>query len=182
MNRDEVIRRMKELGLTACVFLDDADAIRVYPEFRVLCEKNTCRAYDTNWAGPPACGTIEECEARIRQYKRSIFLQYVHTLIDSYDFEGMAESARLFRDMMSAAKSAFRELYDGDFLILGAGCCRYCEKCTYPDAPCRHPDKAISSVESYGLNVTDLTKMAGADYAWSSGKMYNVGMIFYDRR
>ena len=79
MNRDEVIRRMKELGLTACVFLDDADAIRIYPEFRVLCEKNTCRAYDTNWAGPPACGTIEECEARIRQYKRSIFLQYVHT-------------------------------------------------------------------------------------------------------
>ena len=39
-----------------------------------------------------------------------------------------------------------------------------CAKCTYPDQPCRFPDKAFTSMEAYGLLVTDVCKSADTPY------------------
>ncbi|MDR0628659.1 MAG: DUF2284 domain-containing protein [Treponema sp.] len=38
---------------------------------RDVCAVNKCMAYGTNWSCPPACGTLEECEARIRRSFRT---------------------------------------------------------------------------------------------------------------
>ena len=35
-------------------------------------------------------------------------------------------------------------------LALSTGCMQ-CETCAYPNAPCRHPDKRVATVESHGI-------------------------------
>ena len=49
-------------------------------------------------------------------------------------------------------------------LALGAGTCTRCKECTYPDAPCRFPDKRVSSMEACGLVVMDTCKANGLGY------------------
>ncbi|MDR0628448.1 MAG: DUF2284 domain-containing protein [Treponema sp.] len=44
------------------------DTIEVRQDVRDACAVNKYRAYGTNWSCPPACGTLEECEARIRRF------------------------------------------------------------------------------------------------------------------
>ena len=48
-------------------------------------------------------------------------------------------------------------------LCLGAGGCRVCSQCAYP-SPCRFPEKAMSSMEGYGLFVTQVCRDAGIPY------------------
>ena len=50
-----------------------------------------------------------------------------------------------------------------DALCLGAGGCRICSQCAYPQA-CRFPEKAVSSMEGYGLFVTQVCRDAGIPY------------------
>lgn len=50
------------------------------------------------------------------------------------------------------------------FLAFGCEGCELCEKCTYPDAPCRFPDRAYPSVEACGINVMQLAKDVGVKY------------------
>ena len=42
--------------------------------------------------------------------------------------------------------------------------CDLCDKCTYPDAPCRFPNRAHGSLEGYGIFVSEIAKIAGINY------------------
>ncbi|HJA66742.1 MAG TPA: DUF2284 domain-containing protein [Candidatus Mediterraneibacter cottocaccae] len=44
------------------------------------------------------------------------------------------------------------------------GSCRKCGKCTYPDAPCRFPERTHGSLEGYGIMVSELAGQAGIRY------------------
>ena len=48
-------------------------------------------------------------------------------------------------------------------LPLGAGACKACKECSYPE-PCRIPKSRVSSMEAYGLLVSDICKKNGAEY------------------
>ena len=41
---------------------------------------------------PPGCGSLEECEAKVRQYRYGIIVQTVGELEDAFDGEGMMET------------------------------------------------------------------------------------------
>ena len=45
-----------------------------------------------------------------------------------------------------------------DILMLSSEGCQNCKSCTYPDAPCRFPDKKVSSMEAYGMLVSQICK------------------------
>lgn len=51
-----------------------------------------------------------------------------------------------------------------DFLLLANEGRDKCEKCTYPDAPCRFPDQTHGALEGYGIFVSELAKQAGIHY------------------
>ena len=55
-----------------------------------------------------------------------------------------------------AFAESIREMYP-TALCLGAGGCRICPKCAFPD-PCRFPEKAYPSMEGYGLFVTQVCR------------------------
>ena len=48
--------------------------------------------------------------------------------------------------------------------ILSTEACAFCEKCSWPDAPCRHSDKMFPCVESHGILVTDLAEKRGLEF------------------
>ncbi len=144
----------QSLGLTYVVPLDCA-TIQILPEVRDMCAADKCHQYNANWAAPPACGTIEECEKRVRQYSRGLLVQTVGELEDSMDYEAMMETERIHKENFVKFDEYLSRLYPGR-LSLGCGCCTRCETCTYPDAPCRFPQKLTSSMEAYGMLVTQV--------------------------
>ena len=110
---------------------------------------------EKNWSCPPGCGTLEECEARVRQYTHGILVQTVGNLEDSMDVETMMETEAEHKKHFFALEEQLRAKYP-TMLPIGAGCCTRCKECTYPDNPCRFPDKTFASMEAYGMLVTQV--------------------------
>lgn len=67
------------------------DTIELKPEVRQMCASDSCHKYNKCWSCPPGCGTLEECEQRVRKYKLGILVQTVGQLEDSMDGEGMVQ-------------------------------------------------------------------------------------------
>lgn len=65
------------------------------------------------------------------------------------------------------------------FLPLSSGGCHICKKCTYPDAPCRFPEKAFPSMEACGLVVNDVCKASGVPYNYGPRTMTFTGCVLY---
>ena len=151
---DNILELAKKTGFESVGFLD-MTTLRFLPEVREMCEVNTCGRYGKSWACPPACGDLPDLQAKIEKYKEGILVQTVGQLEDSLDIEGIQEAAlnhgKRLDEMWDEMKKCFP-----DVLVLGAGSCSRCKTCTYPDAPCRFPDKLMHSMEASGLMVNEV--------------------------
>ncbi len=124
------------------------------------CRANRCGRYGTCWTCPPGTAGMEE---KIRKYRRAVVFSRKHDLEDSFDFEGMMEGMGRARALLEDIRAALDR--DGiPYLALGCEGCNLCPNCTYPDAPCRHPDKATPSVEACGIHVVELSRKVGIRY------------------
>lgn len=149
-----LIEKAKEAGFSHVAPLD-CTTIRLEQEVRSMCEADKCSMYNKNWACPPGCGTLDECGEKVKRYKTGLIVQTTGELEDAMDGETMMETQELHQENFAKFREYLQEFYPG-MLALGAGCCTKCKKCTYPDEPCRFPDKAISSMEAYGMLVTQV--------------------------
>ncbi|KNZ42716.1 metal-binding protein [Acetobacterium bakii] len=167
-----------ENGFTKAVELD-VTSLHLYPDVREMCAANKCKIYDTNWACPPGCGTLAECEEKTKKYKRGIIVQTTGKLEDSFDFEGMED----IKEKQNICLNQFiHKLHDMkiNMLPLGDGCCSLCEKCTYPEKECRFPDQAMSSMEAFGILVSDLCKLNNIPYYYGPNTLTYVGCVLFD--
>ncbi len=137
--------------------------LRYYDSVRDMCVCNQCGKYGTTWACPPAVGSIEECRSRAERYGSMMLFSKAYMLTDDFDFEGMLEAGH---DFKKCARALDRTLKDKktDYMILSNESCDICRECTYPDDPCRFPDKMQHALEGYGFNVSELAGMAGISY------------------
>ena len=68
-------------------------------------------------------------------------------------------------------------------LHLAGGVCGLCEKCGKETGePCRHPDLALASLESYGVDVYNTAKNAGLKYTNGPNTVTYFGMVLYSER
>ena len=142
----------------------DCDTIELKPEVRQMCAADTCHKYDKCWSCPPGCGSLEECEAKVRQYKYGIIVQTVGELEDVFDGEGMMETeARHKDDILWNLRRNF-----GRFIRicwrLVRDAVRNVRSVLNPDAPCRFPKQAFSSMEAYGMLVTQVCQANELQY------------------
>ena len=169
MTYEQLSRMAGAAGFTAWAPLDIA-TIELKPEVRDMCAANACGQYGKRWSCPPGCGTLEECGERITGCSHGILVQTCGDIEDGFDFEAMME-------IEADHKEHFLEMYDslresgGEVLAIGAGCCTQCAKCTYPEEPCRFPDKMISSMEAYGMLVLEICKANSLQYYYGPDKM-----------
>ena len=152
----------KKAGFTSWAYVTPQE-LEVRQEVREICRLGQCGCFGRCWACPPHCPTLEECAEAIRSRKKGFLVCSVAQLEDPFDYFGMkhaeAQHKRAFQDLAGTLVSQVDRL-----LPLGAGPCTICEKCTCPDQDCRHPEKAISSMEGYGLIVSDVCQLAGIAY------------------
>lgn len=161
MTKEEAARLAEGIGFSHWGFFE-TDGMRFLPEVREMCAANRCHMYDRCWSCPPACGTLEEAKEKAARYSWGILLQTTGELEDDYDGEAMMEAEELQKERFEAfcAKIADEE----DKLPMGSGACTICTKCTYPDAPCRFPKRMVSSMEAYGLVVSEVCQLADMPY------------------
>ena len=80
----------------------------------------------------------------------------------SFDLEGMVEAKKRLTGVSQRILDAFRPDPAGSTLHLAGGACGLCAKCGKETGePCRHPDRALASVESYGVDVYNTARNAG---------------------
>lgn len=137
-------------------------ALTPNPQVRAMCAADRCRAYGKNHACPPACGSMADCRLRLERYDACLLVQTVGKLSDAFDPDGLARASEVHRRRFDTLARQAR-LLQGDVLPLAAGPCTRCYACAYP-GPCRFPDKRLSSMEAYGLLVSDVCQAAGIPY------------------
>ncbi|MGI6190718.1 MAG: DUF2284 domain-containing protein [Eubacterium sp.] len=154
------------------------NALLFREEVRRMCEDNRCSAWNTRWTCPPACGSLENIRRRASRYQEGILVQSTGKLKDPFDFEAMKDLERThkkrFDTLIRQAK-----ITAGDILPMGSGTCTLCRRCTYPDRPCRHPDRAYPSMEAYGLLITDVLEQSGMKYSYGEKTMTYTACILF---
>lgn len=140
-----------------------ASTIELRQEVRDMCAANTCGKYDKNWSCPPGCGSLEDLRQQVAGYTEGILVQSVGELEDEMDGEAMMETERRHKANFYRFLDELLPRYPG-LLALGSGCCTQCGTCTYPDAPCRFPQRRVSSMESYGMLVLQVCKDNAMQY------------------
>lgn len=149
------------MGFDAAAVLDTKTLI-ARDDIRSMCVADKCGAYGKNWTCPPACGSLEECQEKMHRYEHGILLQSVGRMTKAIDSRCYRETERRHMKNFYAFAEEIRKEYP-DALCLGAGGCRICKQCAYPEE-CRFPEKAMSSMEGYGLFVTQVCRDAGLPY------------------
>ena len=161
MTQTEIEEYITQFPIYQYAFVKPED-IEFNDRVRQICKKE-CSRYGASWSCPPAVGTVEECRARIQQYEKFLLFSVKYDLEDSFDYEGMMAGASAFKETCRALDNKLRPLL-GNYLMLSNEGCGLCKECTYPDAPCRFPDRSHGSLEGYGLFVSKLAKQAGMNY------------------
>lgn len=148
--------------------------------FREMCERNVCGKYGKCWTCPPSAGDINDLINSLQAFSRVLVYQTVSELEDSFDIEGMYEAGKRHNQMLQKIMELYNEKTLGcKVMHLGAGGCQVCERCAkLDDLPCRFPEKAVSSLETYGINVSELAKSGGMKYINGQDTVTYFGAIF----
>jgi len=175
-----IIKKLKELGADNAAKVAVKD-IRFEPQFRDLCVMNHCGLYGKCWMCPPDAGDVNELIARARKYEHAVVYQTIGKLEDSFDIEGMEEASDLNTRLTVTFRNWVREQKGIDWLLLNKGGCGICNTCSKAnDEPCPFPEEALESLDSYGVYVSELAKLAGMNYINGTNTVTYFGALLYN--
>lgn len=149
------IEKAREFGFDEAAPLD-IGTLMPRADVRDMCAADRCRAYGKNWTCPPHCGTLAECEEKLRQYSGGILLQTVGRMEKTIDTKAYRRTEERHLEQFRRLVGEVRAVYPGA-LCLGSGGCRVCKVCAWPES-CRFPEQAYGSMEGYGLFVTQVCR------------------------
>lgn len=176
MEQENWIAKAKEMGFSQAAALHVA-TLKARADVRAMCAADRCQAYNHNWTCPPACGTLDECQEKMRQYSRGILVQTVGHMQKAIDSRCYRNTEKKHTENFRKLAEQMRAVYP-NALCLGAGGCRVCKQCNFPQ-PCRFPDKAYSSMEGYGLFVTQVCQDNGLKYYYGERTITYTACILY---
>lgn len=172
----DLIQEAKTLGFDTATAFDPA-ILEARQDIRDMCNADKCMIFGKNWGCPPHCGTVEECQQKMHSYSRGLLLQTTGHMAKAIDSKCYRETERRHLTAFYALADIVRNRYP-NALCLGAGGCRICKKCAWPE-PCRFPEKAMSSMEGYGLFVTQVCRDAGVSYHYGDRTItYSACILF----
>lgn len=170
------ILEAQHLGFDAAAPIDPQTLV-ARADVRQMCAADKCGAYNKNWTCPPAIGSLADCQARMIQFQRGILLQTVGRMSKAIDSKCYRETEQRHNRQLSALAQRIRQTHP-NALCLGAGGCRVCKTCAYPQ-PCRCPEQAMSSMEGYGLFVTQVCRDAGLPYSYGEKTITYTACILF---
>ncbi len=150
------------------------------PVFRAACEKNACGFYGACWMCPPDAGEIGALIERARTFERALVFQSVYPVEDSFDIEGMRRAGRAHNHLVCRLRAA-AENGGLPCFALGAGACGGCATCARREnVPCRHPQRAVIPLEAAGVDVLQLSRLAGLPYLNGKDTVTYFGAVFFN--
>lgn len=144
-------------------------------EFAKSCK--ACVNYNTRWNCPPAIDPPEVQQKKIQSWQRAFVFSTKHDLTGPFDFEGM------FFKALGSHRELTIEMYEKFGKanpVYGAGSCYLCKQCAWPGAPCRFPEKCVSSIEAAGIDVTALSRSANLAYNNGDRTITYFSMILFN--
>lgn len=178
INTEDILQLADEIGFSHAAVLD-MEALIFRPEVREMCSADRCRSHARSWSCPPAVGSLEKIAERAADYSIGVIVQTTGRTESDFDIASisriMSEHNRSFDALVRQIRSLGLRC-----LPMGAGACRICRKCTYPERPCRHPDRMYPSMEAYGLLVSDVCVKSGLGYNYGTGTMTFTSCILTD--
>lgn len=176
MDRQWLEERLADFPLYAYDFIT-TDELVFADRVRYICE-HECPMYNTTWACPPAVGTVEECRARVLTFDEGLMIATITEVLDIANIDETlatrADHERITRQILEIVRERSSRT-----LTLSTEACAHCARCSYPDAPCRHPDKMFPCVESHGILVTDLAEKHGIDFLAGNNLVTWFSLILY---
>lgn len=175
---EAILSLARECGFTHVGELK-MEALEFLPEVRDMCSADRCQKYARSWTCPPGCGTLEEVAAKASAYRRGVLLQTTAVLEDDFDVEAMQRGEEDQKRSFQTFVERLRQEYPR-CLPMATGGCTLCPQCTYPDAPCRFPEKAIPSMEAYGLLVSRVCEKSSLPYYYGPRTLTYTGCVLID--
>lgn len=158
----------------------DTGKIPFDPKLRSYCAANACGSYGRNYACPPHVGEPDELIARAKSYRRALLFQTVGELEDSFDIEGINRAGQRHKEVCAAIFDRIVPQL-GWHMVLTAGGCGKCKTCAaVTGEPCRFPDQAVSSLEAYCMNVSQLCGKCGMKYINGANTVTFFAMCLFD--
>jgi len=161
MDRELLESQLRELPLVQYEFFETAE-LTFTQRVRQVCQAD-CSQYGTSWACPPAVGTVEDCRRRCLAYPHALLMV---TMTEVEDIGNLPETLstrgpheEITRQVAELLRSQGVEVY-----VLSTESCALCEKCAYPDAPCRHPERMHPCIESHGILIMDTAEKFGIPF------------------
>lgn len=179
MENKELIQKTLDLGAYKASVIETKDIV-LDRAFRAMCESNSCGMYGKCYMCPPDVGDIDELMREVGNYDYALVYQTVTELEDSFDFEGMIEAKKKTYPLAQSLRKVFADMNVTRVLHLGAGGCGVCEPCAKRTGePCRFPEKAMPSLEAYGVNVSELAKASGMKYINGQDTVTYFGAVLF---
>ncbi|URN84258.1 DUF2284 domain-containing protein [Acetobacterium wieringae] len=179
MNKQaEIEKELTQLPILEYVFLEPS-AIIFSKEVRDLCEGNGCGMYNTSWACPPAVGSVEQCMQKCLAYDKAMLFTTASEMASSFDMEGWMRARVEHEGVTDQVADIFRQ-YDKNSLVLSTEGCTLCKKCTYPDAPCRFPERMYPATESYGIMVMQMASALKISYNNGANTVTYFSMVLFN--
>lgn len=178
MNHQELIDIALDAGVKKAVVISTEDIV-MSASFRDICQSNACGMYGRCWMCPPDIGNIDALMAKVRSYKHGLLYQTIADIEDSYDIEGMQEAAKAHVHVGQRLE-AFLMLQLDKHLHLSCGGCRICDRCAKLDGqPCRDPERAMPSMEGYGIDVYNTCKPTALKYINGQNTVTYFGIVLF---
>lgn len=159
--KNTIEEELLELPIVQYAWLETDDIVFA-GEARAICREE-CPRYGKSWSCPPGVGTVEECRRECAGYEGVLVFS---TIAEVQDIENMEETlaTRKGHEAVTRQVQAILKRHFKETLPLSGESCEFCEKCAYPDGPCRYPEHRISCVEGYGIVVPSLAEKAGIEF------------------
>ncbi len=176
MDRARFEEKLAELPLFQYEFIDPAE-LTFSQRIREVC-KSECPMYGASWACPPAVGSVEACRARCLSYPHALLMTSVVDVSDITNLEETLAARAPHEALTHEVRALLLDCGAEDVYALSTEACALCERCAYPDAPCRHPDRMFPCVESHGIVVTEIAEKYGIDFLQGNTIVW-FSLLFY---
>lgn len=179
MHTDELLNAVLSCGASKAAPVHAGEVI-TSPVFFDVCKQNSCGNFGRCWMCPPELGEISELIARVQSYQQGILYQSISEIEDSFDIEGMQDAAFRHAQLSQRIEEALRPVLGEKHLHLSCGGCRLCEVCAKRTGePCRFPDKALPSMEGYGIDVYATVKPTPLKYINGQNTVTYFGIVLF---
>ena len=144
---------------------------------RYICE-HECPRYNKSWACPSAIKSIDHCIKECSAYEHVFLFTSVAEVPDCLNFSACLEAKRDHERLTLELRRRF-EKHFGTVLALSTGCMT-CDVCAFPDAPCRHPEQRLSTIESHGILIMETAARLGVTFDCGNNIVTYFSLIFFN--